>query len=227
MKNFKSLFFIPLLALVVLFVSGCAKSENTTDVDNTTWSVTTWEVETWVISDDVSDTESQIVDGTYQLDTESSVLNRIWSRVLYSYHGKVFFKQWTLKVQDGNPIWWEFVLDMTNFTLEEGKEAPRKHLMSADFFDVETYPESKLVITNIEKLADYQYNITADLTIKDATHPITFVANFDNNLKSATGAFEIDRTVWDIRFGSSNFFDNLGNMAIKNEIQFDVDVVFN
>lgn len=228
MKNLRAIFVIALSFVFVLLLSWCAKKTDTNVQDEV---VVTWSVEsTWAIVEEVADettTDEVVSDSTLQLNTETSVLNWTWSRVLYSYHGRAFFKQWTLEIKDGDPIGWEFILDMTNFTLEEGKEALRNHLMSADFFDVATYPESKLVITNAEKVTDNQYNITADLTIKDVTNPITFVADFTSDLKSAKWSFEIDRTLRGIQYWSDNFFDNLGDKAIKNEIQFSVEVVFN
>ena len=46
------------------------------------------------------------------------------------------------------------------------------HLRSADFFDVETYPEITFVSTDVERDGD-DWAITGDLTIKDVTKPIT------------------------------------------------------
>lgn len=30
----------------------------------------------------------------------------------------------------------------------------------------------------------------------------------------------IDRTKWDVKYGSASFFESLGDKAIKNEIEF-------
>ena len=43
----------------------------------------------------------------------------------------------------------------------------------------------------------------------------------------AGAKFSIDRTKYDIRYGSDSFFDNLGDKAIKNEINFEVSLVSN
>jgi hypothetical protein len=42
---------------------------------------------------------------------------------------------------------------------------------------------------------------------------------------SATAKVKIDRTLYNIRYGSGSFFDNLGNKAIDNE--FDIEVTLN
>jgi polyisoprenoid-binding protein YceI len=60
------------------------------------------------------------------------------------------------------------------------------------------------------------------LTIKGITKGISFPATLKKvgSKYIANASFSIDRTKWDIRYGSSSFFDNLGNKAIKNEIEF-------
>jgi hypothetical protein len=43
--------------------------------------------------------------------------------------------------------------------------------------------------------------------------------------KKATAKITIDRTKWDIKYGSDKFFEDLADKAIKDEIEFDVTVV--
>ena len=103
------------------------------------------------------------------------------------------------------------------------------HLKSADFFDVENYSEAKFVITNVTPVVDgtvNQYNVTADLTIKDKTNSVNFPAIIvaaDNQL-TASGEFTIDRTLWDIRWGSDKFFDDLGDKILNDEIKFTINL---
>ncbi|QBP39993.1 YceI family protein [Paenisporosarcina antarctica] len=52
------------------------------------------------------------------------------------------------------------------------------HLRSADFFDVETYPEIKFIAKNITKKDD-EYEIAGDLTIKAVTNPVVFNAEYE------------------------------------------------
>ncbi len=116
---------------------------------------------------------------------------------------------------------------MTNFTLDNGSERPHQDLKSDNFFDVENYPEATISFTDIQETENpNEFVITAYLTIKDITNDITFVASFTPDRLGAVAAFEIDRTRWDIQYGSNSFFDNLGDKAIDNMIGFSVDVVF-
>jgi polyisoprenoid-binding protein YceI len=73
------------------------------------------------------------------------------------------------------------------------------------------------------------YNLTADLTIKGITKSITFPATFKmvGNKFEGVAKITIDRTLWDIKYGSSNFFEGLGDKAIKNEIELSVVLATN
>jgi polyisoprenoid-binding protein YceI len=61
----------------------------------------------------------------------------------------------------------------------ETKNAKRdKHLRSADFFDVETFPEITFVAKQIDPDGD-GIKVTGDLTVRGATHAITFPASVE------------------------------------------------
>ena len=47
------------------------------------------------------------------------------------------------------------------------------HLRSADFFDVEKWPDITFESTQIEEVADNAYVISGHLTIRDVTKPVT------------------------------------------------------
>ena len=101
-----------------------------------------------------------------------------------------------------------------------------EHLESTDFFDTKTYPESTLNITKAEKKNDTQYKITADLTIKNQTRPITFDATVieKEGKRIATATITIDRSKWDIRYGSGSFFSDLGDNLIEDTITFTIEL---
>lgn len=52
-----------------------------------------------------------------------------------------------------------------------------KHLLSADFFDAETYPTATFKSTKVEKVGENQLEVTGDLTIKGVTKPTTLTVN--------------------------------------------------
>ena len=107
------------------------------------------------------------------------------------------------------------------------------HLKSDDFFYVEKFPISTLKISEVIKDSSTEgdmassYTIVADLTIKEITNTIEFVAdiNINRNQFSATAKIKIDRTEWDIKYNSGNFFKDLGDKLILDEIEFEINLL--
>ena len=66
--------------------------------------------------------------------------------------------------------------------------------------------------------------MTGDLTIKGKTNPITFVISIYGS--KATASVKIDRTKFDVRYGSTSFFDNLKDKAIYDEFDLVTDLEF-
>ncbi len=58
-------------------------------------------------------------------------------------------------------------------SVSTGFEALDTHLKSADFLEVETYPEITFESTSIERTGDMTANVTGDLTIHGVTQPVT------------------------------------------------------
>jgi polyisoprenoid-binding protein YceI len=125
-----------------------------------------------------------------------------------------------------------FTIDMNSITTTDlsGGSAQKLvgHLKSDDFFGVTTYPTSSFVITEVkpgEKPGEY--HVRGDLTIKSTTMPIDFpvMMNWEGDRAMATAKITIDRTEFDVRYGSGKFFDGLGDAAIRDEFTLDVTIV--
>lgn len=61
------------------------------------------------------------------------------------------------------------------------------HLRSADFFDVEKFPQMIFSSTSFKKKGK-KYKLTGNLTIKDVTRPVTFDVKMGGPKKSKDGA---------------------------------------
>jgi polyisoprenoid-binding protein YceI len=57
-------------------------------------------------------------------------------------------------------------------TVDTGEKARDDHLRSADFFEVEKYPEMKFVSTGLRQVRGDNFVLTGDLTIKDTTRTV-------------------------------------------------------
>lgn len=100
------------------------------------------------------------------------------------------------------------------------------HLASDDFFSTEKFPDAILEITSVNQLSAINYQVLANLTIKDITHPIEFVLEIMLNPDSlnASAKVIIDRTKYNMKFRSGNFFTNLGDTLIYNEFELNVNI---
>ncbi len=112
----------------------------------------------------------------------------------------------------------QLLIDMATLSGENEPEMLINHLKSADFFDVDTYPEANFVITG---KADGQ--VKGLLTIKGVTQevsvPYTMTATEDGY--TIEGQFEIDRTLWGVTTLSSSFFEDVGDSVVEDTIKLD------
>lgn len=122
----------------------------------------------------------------------------------------------------------EFVVDMTSLKatdLEgEYKQKLEGHLKSDDFFSVKTYPTSKLVFKRATPFKD-GYSVESELTIKDQTHPVVVVVSILGDGK-AVATLKVDRTKFDVKYRSGNFFQNLGDNMIYDDFDLVVNLAY-
>ena len=164
-----------------------------------------------------------------RIDTKSSTVKWIGSKVASAHEGTINIQRGVLMINHGTLVGGQFSIDMnsiknTDIESEEYSAKLEGHLKNKDFFNVEQFPTAVITITNAIKGKENNYTVIANLTIKGITHPITFDANVNINGINflAKAKIKIDRTKWDITYNSGNFFENLGDYLIKDEIEFDV-----
>lgn len=154
----------------------------------------------------------------------------IWKgyKVTGSHEGTIAIQSGTLKFEADALVGGEFVIDMTsinNSDLQgESKDKLEGHLKSDDFFGVEKFPTATLIFKNVEVAGKNSYKVTGDLTIKGKTNPVTFDFSVYGNKANAT--IKIDRSKYDVKYGSSSFFDNLKDKVIYDEFDLISDLEF-
>ena len=62
------------------------------------------------------------------------------------------------------------------------------HLRSADFFDAESFPDITFVSTDIRQVAEDEFTVSGDLTIRETTKPITFDVRLEGIVPGMSGA---------------------------------------
>jgi polyisoprenoid-binding protein YceI len=113
-------------------------------------------------------------------------------------------------------------------SIETGMEARDAHLRSADFFEVERYPELTFRSTAIEAGGD-GYKIDGDLTIRGVTRQVTLdaeiggvVANLQGGRRAGFNATtKISRKAWGLTW---NTLLETGGLAVGDEIKISMDM---
>lgn len=161
------------------------------------------------------------------VDVKTSSIQWKANKVVGSHEGEISLTSGELIYDDGNLVGGSFIIDMNSLICTdlsgEYKGKLEGHLKSEDFFSVETHATAGLVITNVQKVNSKKHTITADLTIKGITKSITFESNAEENKFAAR--IRIDRTQFDVKYGSGSFFDGLGDNMIYDEFELTVSLV--
>ncbi|MBK8554956.1 MAG: YceI family protein [Lewinellaceae bacterium] len=168
----------------------------------------------------------------YNVDVKAS--NIVWKgyKVTGEHTGTVKVKNGSLQMADGKLIGGSFDIDMTsiNCTDLSGEYAGKLvgHLKSDDFFGVANFPTSKFVATRaIAQDTKGNYKVIGNLTIKETTKEVKFFVNVQEKagVITAKGQLKIDRSEYNVRYGSGSFFDDLGDKTIYDEFDMDVTIV--
>ena len=167
---------------------------------------------------------------TYKVDVNKSTLAWNAKKVTGQHNGAVKITSGTLTSKGSDLTGGKFVIDMTSITCNDlqgewnGKLVG--HLKSDDFFSVEKNPTSTLEITKITPSGD-RVNVDGNLTIKGITKPISFPASISQkeSVLVAVATIKVDRTKYDIRYGSKSFFEGIGDKAIDDEFEIQVNLV--
>lgn len=161
---------------------------------------------------------------------EDSKITWIGRKVGGSHNGSINLKEGALQMENGKIIGGRFVIDMTSITDEdlsgEYKTKLEGHLKSDDFFGVEKYPTATFEITEAIPQGPGNYKITGNITIKGITKEIKFPAKVteDNGVYTATANLTIDRSEYNVRYGSGSFFDDLGDKVIYDDFDLSVSI---
>lgn len=166
---------------------------------------------------------------TKKVDVAKSKISWVGKKVTGSHEGTVNLQDGSL-VFDGKKLkGGAFTVDMnsiivTDLKAGQGKENLEGHLKADDFFGTDKFPTAKLNFTKIATKQNGLYTVTADLTLKGITKPITFDITVNGN--KATSALKIDRTKYGIEYKSGSIFDSLGDKAINDEFELAVELAF-
>jgi len=157
-------------------------------------------------------------------DIEKTKLEWLGEKVTGEHKGTVNLKSGWLTWNDNKIKGGEFLIDMTSFEEDKNNQKFEGHMRSDDFFGIEKYPTAKLVITESTPFEKGTGTVKGSLTIKDITNPIEFKAAVQQKEDGLWfySNITVDRTKYDMRYGSGSFLDNLGDKTIYDDFKLKV-----
>ncbi|ALI99670.1 YceI family protein [Rufibacter tibetensis] len=172
----------------------------------------------------------------YKVIPAESKITWIGRKVAGEHNGNITLASGTILLDRTALRGGTFIMDMNSITCNDLQGGSNKrlvdHLKSDDFFSVEKNPTAMFAITNIAPRANAKsgtanYTITGDLTIKGISNQISFPAlvTLKKGVATAKANFKFDRTKWDVKFRSGNFFENLGDKAIQDDVELNIELV--
>jgi len=169
---------------------------------------------------------------TFQVDTSKSVIHWVGKTIGSNKHTGTLKLSKGAIMMDGNAVTGgEFTFDINSIKVTDmpPERAPKleDHLKGEDFFDVPKFPAGSFKITKVTTSGGVA-TVTGNLTLKNITKAITFPATVTKNGNTITASakgVKFDRTHFDVKHRSGNFFSGLGDRAIEDEIAIDIELV--
>jgi len=170
---------------------------------------------------------------TLSVNVDSSTINWTGRKITGEHSGTLnLSKGWVVMEKDlvfgGKLIFDMTSINNTDIESPEWREKLEKHLMTKDFFFVDSFPNAILEIKNhhqsVGEKSEKKDQIIADLTIRGITHEINFPIDIFHTKSNlfAEGSIDIDRTLFKIKYNSGTFFEDLGDRMIYDDftVQF-------
>jgi polyisoprenoid-binding protein YceI len=113
-------------------------------------------------------------------------------------------------------------------SLTSGAADRDKHLRSADFFDVDQYPEMTYRSTKVEKIDNNNYRVEGELTIKNVTRPVSlevevgdiFSDGWGNERIGVSATGKINRKDWGLEW---NMVMEAGRLLVSEHAKLEID----
>ncbi len=158
---------------------------------------------------------------------EKTTLVWLGEKVLGQHTGTINLQTGWLTWKDDRILSGEFVIDMGSLMDSDRNQRLEMHLKSDDFFGVDKHPISKLVITGSTPFDKGTAIVKGNLTIKGITNSIEFKASRQESPEGKWfyANIIVDRSKYNVRYGSGSFFDNLGDKTIYDEFKLKVNLL--
>lgn len=146
------------------------------------------------------------------------------SKVVGGHEGTISISNGVANFEGNTLVGGNFVFDIKTLSESEDNTKLIGHLLSADFFDAEQFPNAAFEITKVDG-----NQVSGNLSIKNIKKNISFPAVItisEDEASITSEAFSIDRTEWDIKYNSGKFGDpaKLGDKMINDNVEIKIMV---
>ena len=169
---------------------------------------------------------SEAASTKYMANATESVIEWTGYKPTGKHNGTIKVETGVFTVNNGELESGSFIIDMNSLKDTDGSAKLEGHLKSADFFDVEKYASAAFEVTGFD-MVDGKSMLSGNLTLKDVKNNVTFPVStsVDGDMFTLTSEmFTIDRSKWNVQYGSKSFFDDLGDKFINDDIELKVTV---
>ena len=176
---------------------------------------------------------TQVIDdiaGDYTLDTSHTRLGfSARHAMVTTVRGQFKDFSGTAHVDTKNPADSKVEVTIDAASIDTGNADRNGHLVSADFFEVETYPQITFVSTQVERADDTTWVITGDLTIKGVSKPVTIEFEqtgsardpFGNLRVGFEGSTTLNRKDWGLTWNAAL---ETGGVLVSDRIKLEFDI---
>jgi rhodanese-related sulfurtransferase len=186
----------------------------------------------------VSESVPVPADGRHVINVKKSQIEWTGRNLLGAHSGTIQLRHGSLEIENGHPVRGLFTLDMSTMQNTDIKDSKMRqmlmqHLVSEDFFDVKHFPDAEFLLSKIAPLpaatlGSPNAQAHGKLTLKGVSREIDFLAILaptPEGLLAADAHFDLDRTQWNILYGSGKFYEKLGKHLVNDEISIGLKLI--
>ena len=205
---------VALIFFIVIFYTGCDNSKSKSKVS-------------------IEKTESIILPkGEYQIDKTKSVVRWIGRTPVKFHDGTIDIQEGNFSVDDNGILNGNIIIDMESINCTDlsggGKKSLEEHLMNDDFFSVNKFKTSKINISSEMKPNNGLIDFKGSLEIKNISNPISFKSSINKTPEgkyTASSKLTFDRSMYNVKYKSKSFFDDLGDKFINDDIEIELEII--
>ena len=176
-------------------------------------------------------------EGKYMIDADASRIEWAGRNPSTTHMGIVDISTGVIEITNGT-ITGSVDIDMTtihNINLEGDEMHPvlEAHLHSDDFFFTKLFPKAVFSVKRAERLdpgwlTTPNYHVAGELNIRGVSADLAFdatIAHTENDSLIMEAHFDIDRTKWNVIYGSTRFFEYLGMHKVFDLISLQLRII--